>query len=83
MKIQEDGSVKLPSNLAVSALKVLSTEECREEMNSETIQETGFSIKEKEIANKFFKGFTSDFSCIGNDFSLEKGKETLLNDICV
>ena len=60
--------------MKVSALRVLSSEECRDELTPEAIKETGFTgVKEQDIKNKFTKGFTSDVSCLGNDFNIAAG----------
>ena len=47
------------SNLKVSTLQVWSAEDCQEELTVES------TTKEK-----LAKGFTSDVSCLGNDFNL-------------
>ena len=74
-KILENGSVTNTgvSNLKVSALQVFSTEDCREQMTVDEIAETGFTVDQGLISNKFRKGFTSDVSCLGNDFNLAEG----------
>ena len=44
-------------------------------MTVDEIAATGFNIDEDTIKNKFSKNFTSDFSCLGNEFNLASGKE--------
>ena len=73
MKIQQDGSVARAANLKVSAVEVFSAEYCREQLTVDEIAETGYTITQKEISKKFQKGFTSDMSCLGNDFNLAAG----------
>ena len=64
-KLKKNKVSEPSSNLKVSTLQVFSAEECQEELTEDEIEAT--------TKEKLDKGFTSDFSCLGNDFNFAAG----------